>query len=143
LPSDPLLDDLQTALDAVLSSEAESAEELLRDAMHRMVAVAQKHESILEKAIQENNNAYLSNLGMKLLPRLYELLGRLKKSEQIRPVPDPILGRTVMAMLIGFVLSERVVPQVGRMLMRVLPQKAWLDGLIDLMLYGILEDDAR
>jgi hypothetical protein len=27
--------------------------------------------------------------------------------------------------------------------MRLFPQRAWLDGMVDLLLYGVLEDDAR
>jgi hypothetical protein len=43
----------------------------------------------------------------------------------------------------GFLASERIAPGAARFAMRLFPQRAWLDGMVDLLLYGVLEDDGR
>ena len=50
---------------------------------------------------------------------------------------------TLIAMLLGFVASEQAMPKLARVAMRLFPQRAWVDGVVDLMLYGVLEDSAR
>lgn len=135
--------DMETALDGVTG---DSADELFRDAIRRMVKIADQHSVFFELAIldaQVNNGAYLGNFSARLFPKASDLLGRIKSTRQIRPVPDMILGRTMISMLMGFLISERAVPQIARVAMRMFPQRAWLDGMIDLLLYGVLEDDAR
>ena len=93
--------------------------------------------------VHANHGAFLGSLGLQLLPKMLTLRQRLKKTGQLRPVSDFILARTLVAMLMGFVLSEQVIPQIARTAMRVLPQRGWVDGMVDLLLYGVLEDDAR
>lgn len=137
------LPDMEAALNAV---DGESAEEMLRDAMHRMIKVAQQHNAFFELAVidaQVNNGAFLANLSAKLFPQATRLLARIKATGHLRPVADAILGRTLIALLMGFVISERAMPQVARFAMRLFPQRAWLDGMVDLLLYGAIEDRAR
>src|SRR5579859_8098061 len=84
------LDDLLTALDAV---EGDSAEDILRDAMRRMVKVFQQDELFVELAaidIQFNNGAFVSNINTQVLPKALTLLERLKATGELRPVSDPI-----------------------------------------------------
>lgn len=131
---------------AIESASGESAEEILREAMRAMVRVATKHEAFFELAVldaQVNNGTFLANMSAKILPKALNLLGQLKETGQLRPVPDPILGRTMIALLMGFMVSERAMPQMARFAMRLFPQRAWLDGMVDLLLYGVLEDDQR
>lgn len=135
-PQDSLLE----ALDAV---EGESAEDIVRDAMRRMVKVIQQDELFVELAamdVQFNNGVFVSNLSTQILPKALALLERLKATGELRPVSDPILARTLISLLMGFVISERAMPQMARMAMRLFPQRAWLDGMVDLLLFGILED---
>jgi AcrR family transcriptional regulator len=137
------LPDLEAALDAV---QGETADEILRDAMRRIIRAIQDNKRFMELAaldVQANDGAFLASLSTKLFPRAAALLERLKATGQLRPVSDVILSRTLAAMLMGFVLSEQAMPQVARVAMRMFPQRAWIDGMVDLMLYGILEDDAR
>lgn len=137
------LDALEGALD---SAEGETAEELLRDALHRLVGVAQRHVDFFELAVidsQINGGTFLAGMSAKLFPKALGWLNRVKATGQLRPLPDVIVGRTLAALLIGFVLSERAMPQVAQMAMRLFPQRAWLDGMIDLLLYGAIEDEAR
>jgi AcrR family transcriptional regulator len=137
------LPDMEVALDSVAG---ESAEELLRDALHRLVKVAQQHTAFFELALmdaQVNKGAFLGNLNAQIFPKAMVLLEKIKATGQLRPASDVILGRTLVSLLLGFVLSERAVPQIARVAMRLVPQHAWLDGMIDLLLYGVLEDEAR
>jgi hypothetical protein len=138
-----LIKDLETALDSV---EGDTAEEIIRDAMHRAVKAIENNASVIEQAardMQISGDAFttmLNSLSVRLLPRAFALLARLKNTGQLRPVADMVLARTMVAMLIGFIATEQTIPRVTRIVMR---QRAWLDGMVDLLLYGILEDDAR
>ena len=137
------LDDLRAAL---TGANGDSAEEIIREAAHRMIDAAEKHAAFFELIMinpKVNHGGSMLNLSARLLPDALALLKRLKQSGQLRPVSDMILARTLISMVIGFVASERAMPQVGRMAMRLIPQKGWVDGMIDLMLYGVLEDDQR
>lgn len=137
------LHDLEAALDGV---QGDTADDLLRDAMRRLIRAIQDNKRFLELAaldVQANHGAFLASLSTKLFPRATVFLERLKATGQLRPVSDVILSRALVAMLMGFVLSEQAMPQVARVAMRMFPQRAWIDGMVDLMLYGILEDDAR
>jgi AcrR family transcriptional regulator len=135
--------ELEAALDAV---QGETAADILRDMMRRLVEVAQRHSDFFELAIldaQSNNGTFLGNLSAAIFPKATEVLNRMKASGELRPVADAVIGRTLIAMWIGYIVSERALPQVARFAMRLLPQQLWLDGMVDLMLYGLLEDDAR
>jgi AcrR family transcriptional regulator len=134
---------LHAALDDVTG---DTAEDIIRDAMHRLIDVISRHEDFIDLAaidVQTHNGASLLGMSVQLAPKLLSLLNRLKKTGEIRPVSDLILARTIASMLMGFVVSEQAMPKVARMAMRLFPQRAWLDGMIDLMLYGILEDNVR
>jgi AcrR family transcriptional regulator len=136
-------DEVLAVFDAV---EGESAEDIVRDAMRRMVKVIEQNEEFVELAaldVQFNNGTFLGNMSLKIAPKAGALLERLKGTGQLRPVSDAIMARTLVSMLMGFVLSERAMPQMARMAMRLFPQRAWIDGMVDLLLFGILEDNAR
>ncbi len=135
--------ELEAALEAV---EGESAADILRSMMHRLVAVAQRHEEFFELAVidaQSNNGTFLSSLSAAIFPKAAQILSRMKANGELRPVSDAVIGRALIAMWIGYIISERALPQATRFAMRLMPQTLWLDGMIDLMLYGLLEDDAR
>ncbi len=137
------VNDLHVALDQV---QGETADEILRDLVQRLVAVIAANRAFLDLAaidVQANNGGNLGNLSLQFVPKILALRQRLKQTGQLRPVSDFILGRTLVAMVIGFALSEQMVPQLARVAMHLLPQRGWVDGMVDLMLYGFLEDDAR
>lgn len=137
---------LPSLLEALDQVEGDSAEDIVRDAMRRTVKALQQNEQFFELAaidLQVNNGNFLSGLSMHIMPKALELLERLKATGQLRPVADVILARTIVSLIMGFVLSDKAMPEVARMAMRLFPQRAWLDGASDLLLFGILEDDAR
>ncbi len=145
------LPDILGTFDRVLENiqaqgENIEADEILRDAMRQMVKAVEQHDEFLELAaidMQVNNGAFVSGLTTQIIPKALELLKRLKATGQLRPVSDVILARTLVSLFMGFVFSERVMPQMARMAMRMFGQRAWIDGMVDLLLYGVLEDDAR
>jgi AcrR family transcriptional regulator len=131
---------------ALIAAEGESAEDILRDVFHRLIHVAEKHLPFFELALLDsyaNENSYLTTISTKLFSDARTFLDRLEATGQLRPVSAVVLGRMIVSLLFGYVASERAIPLVARSAMRLLPSKAWLDGVIDLMLYGVLEDDAR
>jgi AcrR family transcriptional regulator len=143
LKANPPIADLQAALTDL---QGDSAEDLMRHAARAMLAAVQRHLPYFELAaldMQINNSAILNGLIPSLLPQTMQFLERLQATGQLRPVPSPVLARTFIALLMGFVLSERAMPQMMQLMMRVFPQKAWLDSMVDLLLYGVLEDDQR
>ncbi len=136
-------DDFEAAIRAV---PAGSAEEMLREAMRQMAEVARTHEFFFDLAVidaQVNNGTALTALSTRLLPSATGLLKRLRDTDQMRPVSDLIVARTLISLLMGYVVSERAMPQMARMALRLFPPRAWIDGMVDLLLYGLLEDDAR
>jgi AcrR family transcriptional regulator len=137
------LSDLEAAFDSI---EGDSAEDIIRAMMRRMVEIVEQHRTFVDLAamdVQANNGAHTSNLSTQLLPKALQALDKLKATGQLRPVSDMILARTLVSLLVGFIISDQMVPQIARVAMRFFPQRAWLDGMVDLLLYGVLEDDAR
>lgn len=135
----------QQIRDAVNSIEGNTAETILRDATQRMVKVVQQHLKFFELAsldMQLNGSNVLASLLPSLLPDLMKLLERLKATDELRPVPLPLLARMFVAVLIGYIVTEQTMPQIVQVAMKFFPQKAWLDGMTDLLLYGVLEDHA-
>ncbi len=137
------VDAVNSVLDEV---QGETAEEIVRDLVHRLVSVFTADRAFLDLAamdVQANNGANIGNLSLQSVPQVLTLRQRLKQTGELRPVSDFILARTLVSMVIGFVLSEQMVPGIARLAMHLLPQRGWVDGMIDLMLYGVLEDSAR
>ncbi|MHB8624964.1 MAG: hypothetical protein ACYDBJ_02625 [Aggregatilineales bacterium] len=135
--------DFNAALDSVTG---EAADELLRDAMRRLIDAAQRNAAYFELALIEADRyqgGTLVAFGAGLLPGANVVFARIKNTGQLRPLPDWIVARALVSLFIGFIASERAMPQVVRTASRLLPQRAWIDGLTDIMLYGLLEDDAR
>jgi AcrR family transcriptional regulator len=135
--------ELEAAFDSVVG---QSAEDIMRDAMRRLIAIVTDHPVFVDLAVADvlnNDGASLVGLGIKILPKAFGLFKRLRDTGQLRPVSDLILARTLIAMLLGFIASEQALPKIGRVAMRLFPQRAWVDGMVDLMLYGVLEDNAR
>jgi len=136
------LDDILAALEC---AEGDTAADLIRSAFRAMIDAAAKHEDFWELAVLDmhaSDGAFLTGLGTQLALKGRGLLEKIKATGELRPVSDLILARTLVSLVIGFVLSERAVPRVARTALRFFPQRAWVDGAIDLLMYGVLEDHA-
>lgn len=138
-----VITDFEAALKAVPDA---AADEMLRDAMRRLVDVSHRHESVLERLMldpQFSNSSAMLLMTTRLLSSANELLSRVKATGQLRPLSDMIVARTLIAFLMGFIASERAMPQLARVAMRLFPQRAWIDGMTDVMIFGLLEDEKR
>jgi hypothetical protein len=114
--------------------------------MRRMVDAAQKHEVFLERLVadsQNNNYNEIVALSTRLIPHANALLQRIKAHGDLRPLSDLIIGRTLISLLLGIIVSDRAMPQMARMALRLFPQRAWIDGMVDILIYGLIEDNAR
>jgi predicted GTPase len=137
------ISDFESALNAVPDAPAD---EMIRDAMRRLVEVAHRHETLLERILvdpQFANSTAIMMMTTRLLTSANGLLSRVKATGQLRPLSDMIVARTLVAFLMGFIASERAMPQLAQVAMRLFPQKAWIDGMTDVMIYGLLEDEKR
>jgi len=86
------------------TGESAEADEILRDAMRKMVKAVQHHDEFLELAaidMQVNNSAFVSGLSTQIIPKALELLKRLKATGQLRPVSDVILARTLVSLFMA------------------------------------------
>ena len=135
--------DFDSALRAV---SGETADELLRDAMRRLIDTAQRHSAYFELALIEADRyqgGTLTRFAAGLLPPANAVFDRIKATGELRPLPDWMIARAIMALFIGFIASERAMPPVVQTASRLLPQRAWIDGITDILLYGLLEDEVR
>ncbi len=140
---DAAIEDFEAAIDGVQEA---STDEMLRNVMRRMFDAALKHEQLLERLVadsQNNNYTEMLTLSTRLIPHANALLQRIKGQGELRPLSDLIVGRTLIALLLGIIVSERAMPQMARMALRLFPQRAWIDGMVDILIYGLIEDSAR
>jgi AcrR family transcriptional regulator len=127
---------------ALSKASGDSGEEFVRNAFYLLHEAASEHALFFRLALLERElgeGAAVNGLGLALAGDAAAFFGRLKATGDLRPVPDLVLGRAIAAMLIGYIASEQVVPGGARMALRMLAPRAWLDGTVDLLLYGILE----
>lgn len=137
------IDEFDEALSSVQDGRAE---DMLRDVMRRMTEVAHKHDVYFELVLidaQVNNGSALTGLSTRLVPKANALLQRMKATGELRPISDLIVARTLISLLMGYVVSERAMPPMARMALRLFPPRAWIDGMVDILIYGLVEDNAR
>ena len=131
---------------AIAAVKGDDAADLLRDAMRRMIELTSRHMAYFELALIEADVYHgntLNTLTGRILPAANVLLQRVKETNQLRPLPDWLIARALIALLIGFVASERAMPSGVKFAARLMPQRMWVDSLTDILLYGLIEDDAR
>lgn len=124
--------------------KGDSAETLAREAFWQLIAVMEEHPIFMEYAlldVQVNNASYLTGLMTELAGEMVGFINRLSKMPEMRPISSVMLGRAFASLLIGFVATEQFAPRSARFAMRMFPQKAWVQGMVDIFLYGILESE--
>ena len=135
--------DFETAMATVTG---EDAPDLLRDAMRQMITLTTRHMAYFELALIEADTYHGGSLNAftrRMLPAANDLLQKIKETGQLRPLPDWLIARALVALLIGFVASERAMPANAQFAARLMPQRLWIDSLSDILLYGMIEDEAR
>ena len=131
--------------------EADSPEDLLRQVFLMALAFVTDHQHYLQLAqidAQERNGAALAALIPQVLPRAqmwYQRLVALDAARRdgearLRQIPFLVFVRTMLSLLAGFILTQRVVT------LERLPQVAdidWPDALTDILLHGVLKPSDR
>jgi AcrR family transcriptional regulator len=121
-----------------------SAEDMVRDAMRLMIDIFNRHNSFAELAVidmQVNEGAYIAKIFSDLTSEGASFVMRLAGMPGMRPVSSIMLGRAFASMIVGFMATQHVAPQMVQFAMRMFPQDAWVDGMADIFLYGILEPE--
>jgi AcrR family transcriptional regulator len=128
---------------------ADSAEELVRQMLRGALATLTAHQDYLQLAFidaQERDGAALVTLLPAVFPRAqawYERLVALdagQRHRQLRLTSFVVFFRTMVSLLVGFMLTERVVKS------DLLPQLAgidWEEALVEFFLHGMLEPPER
>jgi len=136
---------LQEMSEFLREVKAESAGELLAKAFRGLVALIAEHEDYIRLALidaQERDGATLVTFVPRMFPQVMALIQRLQAldsgSGRLRPIPPPILARTLVSLITGYVLTERV----GRPQQTLnLPLMDWESGLLDVLMYGLFKDE--
>lgn len=140
---DAAIADFESSIRAVPDG---SADEMLRDSMRRVIEAAHRHEAFLERLVTDpalNNSSAVMTMGTRLLEPANGLLARIKATGELRPISDLIIARTLVSLFMGIIASDRAMPSIARVAMRLFPERAWIDGMVDILIYGLLEDDKR
>jgi AcrR family transcriptional regulator len=124
--------------------EADSAEDLVRQMFRAALAYATDHQDYLQLALidaQERDGVALAAFLPEMLPRGQRWYQRLvaldaeRGQARLRDVPFLVLVRTLLSLVIGFMLTQRVATPER------VPHMAdidWAEALADLFLYGVL-----
>jgi AcrR family transcriptional regulator len=124
--------------------EADSAEDLVRQMLRASLAYATDHQDYLQLALidaQERDGVALAALLPEVLPRTQMWYQRLvaldaeRGQARLRGVPFLVFVRTLLSLVVGFALTQRVatpdrVPQMADI--------DWAEALADLFLHGVL-----
>jgi AcrR family transcriptional regulator len=126
---------------ALRQLRTDSPETLVRTAVEKFVTILNAHARFVELAVidvQVNEGAYLAELFGEIAGEAASFINRLSTMHGTRPISSIMLGRVFASLLIGFIATQQLAPQSARYAMRVYPSKAWIEGLSDIFLYGIL-----
>jgi len=131
-------------LQALSQIRSGSAEEMVRDAMRLMIETFNQHNAFAELAVidmQVNEGAFIAQFFSDLTGQGASFVMRLSAMPGMRPISSIMLGRAFASMLVGFMATQHVAPSMVQFAMRMFPQDAWVDGMADIFLYGILEPE--
>ena len=131
-------------LQALRQIRSNSAEDMVRDAMRLLIKIFNNHTSFAELAIidvQVNDGAFITKFFSELTGEGASFVTRLAAMPGTRPMSSIMLGRAFASLLVGFMATQHVAPQMVQFAMRMFPQDAWVDGMADIFLYGILEPE--
>ena len=124
--------------------EADSAEDLVRQMFRASLAYATDHQDYLQLALidaQERGGVALASLLPEVLPRTQMWYQRLVALDaecgqaRLRDVPFLVFVRTLLSLVVGFMLTQRVATPDR------IPQMAgidWAEALAGLFLHGVL-----
>ena len=128
-------------LPALEHTQGETIEEFVHDAAGKMRVGIDGVEDQLMPLVMidlvEFQGRYLKRLATKLIPSFLPFVEKFgKRKGKLRAIPTPIMLRTFMLMLVGFLLTEMIIKGTPLKLMRY----DWFDGMIEIYLHGIVQE---
>src|SRR5579864_7187974 len=88
---------------ALQTVNGDTADELLRDAMRRLIETEQRHAAYFELALIEADRyqgTTLTGFAAQVLPAATALFTRIKGTGQLRPLPDLMVARALVSLFI-------------------------------------------
>jgi AcrR family transcriptional regulator len=134
-----------TLLPALAETQGETVEEFIRDAARRVQANIEGAEvrvlPFMFMEMVEFQGRHAHALAKKMLPAFYDFVQRFTEREgRLRPLPLPVLLRTMMSLMLGYLLTELILRGVKGLPHFEPGAYKWFDGMIDIYLHGILDE---
>lgn len=135
-------------LPALEETQGETVEAFLRDAAARIKAgLAGAEKGILPLAfieLVEFQGRHIRQLARRLMPALLAFVERLaQRRGRLRDLPLPSMMRTLLSLVIGYLVSETVLRGLKGVPGLDLDADRWFDYMIDIYLHGILAGEAE
>jgi len=134
---------LEQAFELFEETEADTLEDLLHIMVRGMVDLMLGHEDYIQLGLidaQERDGATLITFLPRVFPRFLEFYQRLAaldaQQDRLRDIPTPIFMRTLISLIFGYLITERVTRPVETL---NLPEMNWVQGLVDVFLHGVLK----
>ncbi len=131
-------DELRTVLSSIRGDNTAS---MVRQAIEGLVAVFDSHRSFSALIIidfQVYDGRYFNRLFSNVASDSAAFITRLATMPGIRPLSTIMLGRVFVSLIVGFVVTQHMAPEAAQLSMRIFPQSAWVDGMTEIFLHGIL-----
>jgi len=127
---------------AMLEAQGNTAEQVIRDAIERMLAALEQRPDFLNLMfieIVEFNSQHANELVSKLIPEELQIVERVKELDpkRLKPIPPLMFIRTFMGLFISYKITDIVLSQQAP---SEFQDKA-LEYFIDIYLYGILTNN--
>lgn len=134
---------LQELADFLQGLTAETPEALLSEVFRGVLALLREHEDYIRLALidaQERDGATMVTFVPRLFPLMMQLMHHLQELDgengRLRPISPLILTRTLISLVAGYLLTERI----GRPEKILgLPPLDWEGGLLDVLMFGVIK----
>lgn len=126
-------------LPALLQAEGDTIEQVLRDALQRMVSALEKRPDFINLTfieVVEFKSVHANQLFADIFPQLVEVAQRIHQrfNQQMRPIPLAMFIRSYMGMFFSYFFTDLIIaPQTPEEFRRDA-----LEYLLDIYLHGIL-----
>lgn len=133
-------------LPALEETHGDTVEAFVRDASHRVREGVQGAETqvlpLIFMELLEFRGRHIKQLADTMLPKLFVFIQRFASlpGPLRRSIPVPILLRTFMCLVVGYVMSEMLLRQSKMAKQFNLSAEQWFDGMVDIYLHGILDE---
>lgn len=132
-------------LPALAQTEGDSVEALVRNAAERVRQAIEGSETRLLPLVfmdlVEFRGRHMGRLARKLAPQFLPFFHRFTELPgRLRPLPPPVLFRTLLSLMVGYLISEMIFRNAKLSARLGVTSREAFDGLIDIYLHGILDE---